>query len=1652
MDEGVPSELPDSLTYSSINQSEVGSSIDLTSEARGYNWIADDEDLYSEGFSESPLEKLRSILKATQGNVSQCEELLNEIASFDEDLSTKCETIAVTNLLPRNSALADAGNFPVISTGVDILVKYGINLIKPKKNPNWRSIKLSNMAFKSRVQPLKGYEDVLRELGYTERNSASFDFLPSRQQPDIDKVAVVTADLLILQKELLQFRNQTHINKERFLKYFSPFQIRDSLGGSLSTAGEGIALEQISNQQNDPPKVGDASKENIQVKTPVPAPRRNIPQVSPREAKPPGQPQPSVKGAPTESPLSTVPLTAPFTDDDDIEIIPSVGQIKHPPSRMVGLGVHGSGENPLTKSGIIHAWQDPPAHLSAEGELAGPKVTPHVPPRDPLSNPIKTQGSTTSGLRTPADFTANPIEGNSRSGKAPSEVSIRRPPQVDRANKPQVGVPLNQQLPQFSPQFDQPHHQGPSTAADFPRYPGGGNSRSQKEPPEVTTKKPPLVDRRNKPQAGFPLKQQQPQLPPQLVQPYSQVSASTTGYRSPTDTPPPLPQKPGVAPRSGSDNSVMNQKPLHTLIGKSVGPPSDEYKPSPSQPQRQLPPGAQPTPFTAAFPSKSPAPGAAHPLQISGHVNSAGHVKQDTPSEIKQQGRRETPTSGGSQSTKMVVSRPQVPLEDCAMCEGKPGIIHCEKCQSARCEACDRRWHSHPKRKAHQTKRLVVEEPEEETAEVEVKKEEECFVCGGRAIFHCITCPNFFCPGCEETFHRLKERQSHERFKIGVAKNTEQDTFLQDPSVTGAKPKTFSPVKAKTEEKKKPVLPPPTREEILQRQHEEVVKKDVEVLEKLEEVSKRCKETMDRALEQQLMQEEKILGNQHLHLMDELEKIGKELVNIRNGNEGEIQARGAGKRADNVYQPSPPTTATFREERHTSPEGHVRDNVRQNTSQRQRRPAVLRRKWVCGHCTYRNENLDDKVCGVCSKTTPDPEIVEEQEEEIECKDEADIRQREAPREMEMYIQQKVEEETFEEAPEEFQQEDDSKKQKEQENLSYRLLFFYSEAQDAGYTLEDVKTAWDIMEREEGELSVNPVQWLDQHLDAQLQMIAVAITKEFCRTYNIDVPDQISDAFSVEEIHKAWWRNDGNKDNTATECLELLHEKVEEMHAAHKHLKKSDLALTLMKSDFNLTQARWKLEEQSSREDARKVQEWMDTMWGPATSTPQAVEEIEKSQLQEKEKKEKIRRMLMAEHDIVWAAVDTVFTLREQQFDLIECIEAVKQADGNLQRAQNYFKECDICYTDFGMHKLVTLPTCQCLVCTECFTQHFTHLAKTTPCMYKFSCPVCDEPDLEHCDPEMYQTYFAYLGTMLRNFLTKQDYEVYESKLATWGLIGDPNFRWCAHRCGAGFINERNQIIKLQCPECRKYQCFSCKKQWFDQHDDISCEEFDAWKRANDPDFQQQGLAAHLKENGINCPKCKMRYELGKGGCMHFKCTQCHFEFCCGCNLPFRHYPACNLQPSCNGKGLHAHHPRDCFYYLRDEESRDLQKLLQKHGVNYNQPTNDFTAAGERPAYCQVTEQHETPDGLEDGICGKPLKDHCGLCENHYKEYLVGLINQHNIDPVDIFGLDSLQATLRRNDKQIPNRAGNEADAAYAARLRQEIKRQLPLRPRNALGI
>lgn len=65
-------------------------------------------------------------------------------------------------------------------------------------------------------------------------------------------------------------------------------------------------------------------------------------------------------------------------------------------------------------------------------------------------------------------------------------------------------------------------------------------------------------------------------------------------------------------------------------------------------------------------------------------------------------------------------------------------------------------------------------------------------------------------------------------------------------------------------------------------------------------------------------------------------------------------------------------------------------------------------------------------------------------------------------------------------------------------------------------------------------------------------------------------------------------------------------------------------------------------------------------------------------------------------------------------------------------------------------------------------------------------------------------------------------------------------------------------------------------------------------------------------------------------------------------LPFTSPPLqlCGKLKSCEKKGLHAHHPRDCLFYLRDFEVEELQDFLRQKKVEFdvNPPREQVKAA------------------------------------------------------------------------------------------------------------
>ncbi|XP_072522881.1 E3 ubiquitin-protein ligase RNF31-like isoform X2 [Salminus brasiliensis] len=411
-----------------------------------------------------------------------------------------------------------------------------------------------------------------------------------------------------------------------------------------------------------------------------------------------------------------------------------------------------------------------------------------------------------------------------------------------------------------------------------------------------------------------------------------------------------------------------------------------------------------------------------------------------------------------------------------------------------------------------------------------------------------------------------------------------------------------------------------------------------------------------------------------------------------------------------------------------------------------------------------------------------------------------------------------------------------------------------------------------------------------------------------------------------------------------------------------------------------------------------------------------------------------RRLLGLYNLPSWGRSQLALTLLQEpnaEYSVEDVIQAVRDHHDKdfINRILN--NECQICFANFPQRKMQTLTFCQCFMCTECFKQHFT-VALRDKHIRDMVCPVCEEPDIN--DPEALQIYFSTLDVQLRVSLEPEVYDLFGKKLMEHTLKKDPKFLWCYH-CTNGFINEKDEF-KVTCQNCHQSFCSKCKKAWEDQHEGLSCNEFQTWKRENDPEYQRQGLAGFLRENGIKCPSCKFQYALAKGGCMHFTCSQCRYEFCCGCNNPY-HKRGCTYA-QCAISGLHAHHPRDCLFYLRDWEPARLQALLQRYRVEFNTQHPDGTASG----LCGVMEQKDGGQ-VFDAPCGIQAKQgHAGLCKKHYQEYLVSLINVHSLDPALLMDENELITACNRHQIH-SNREKDEDTEAYHSRLQQKLM-EIPL--------
>ncbi|XP_008302095.1 E3 ubiquitin-protein ligase RNF31 isoform X2 [Stegastes partitus] len=391
---------------------------------------------------------------------------------------------------------------------------------------------------------------------------------------------------------------------------------------------------------------------------------------------------------------------------------------------------------------------------------------------------------------------------------------------------------------------------------------------------------------------------------------------------------------------------------------------------------------------------------------------------------------------------------------------------------------------------------------------------------------------------------------------------------------------------------------------------------------------------------------------------------------------------------------------------------------------------------------------------------------------------------------------------------------------------------------------------------------------------------------------------------------------------------------------------------------------------------------------------------------------------------------SLMAMEGRSFIPADAMEAV-QLNRDLPSALRFLSHsCPICQEQVSFSKIITMTHCSCFLCQSCFKLFFLAAIKERS-VDQLVCPQCGRPEVRGPGGlEESMDYFSLLDTQIRHFLPPEIHELFQRKLRDRALQEMPNFCWCAH-CSFGMLHEADRL-RMDCPSCKKSTCSKCRSPWFPQHQSLSCEQFRVWKQQNQPDHH----SSPLLYTSIECPNCQLVFSLSRGGCLHFTCSQCGHQFCGGCSQRFTLGSACGFSADCGNKGLHAHHPRNCLYHLRDWSVTRLHLLLQHYRVS---PSWLEPASGSPPdiglaAVCLVLELRDDSSRQEEP-CGRPARpEYKGYCQLHYKERLVELINRCRADPAVLFSPAEMMVELQRWQVAVPTRKPDEPEALYAHRL------------------
>uniref|UniRef100_A0A1E1XGI5 Putative microtubule-associated protein futsch-like isoform x4 n=1 Tax=Amblyomma aureolatum TaxID=187763 RepID=A0A1E1XGI5_9ACAR len=380
-------------------------------------------------------------------------------------------------------------------------------------------------------------------------------------------------------------------------------------------------------------------------------------------------------------------------------------------------------------------------------------------------------------------------------------------------------------------------------------------------------------------------------------------------------------------------------------------------------------------------------------------------------------------------------------------------------------------------------------------------------------------------------------------------------------------------------------------------------------------------------------------------------------------------------------------------------------------------------------------------------------------------------------------------------------------------------------------------------------------------------------------------------------------------------------------------------------------------------------------------------------------------------------------LAKMGFDQDEALWAAKK-EKSIGCALRYlrttsFDECTLCMSrcpeyDLGRNKL---RPCQHAACTGCLRRHFWTGAEKG----ELSCFTCKATIEQHENVSLLKSILG------------GEYDNFDTKLLNRSLERQSEHAYCVNQKCNGRFNVPRNLRRQVCPYCRTIACAECKSKWRKEHEGRSCEEFKKWKAENDPDDPEFKSQALIRKTAMACPRCKTQYFKAKGGCAHFTCGNCKMEFCECCKTEFWRGEACG-RAACKNKGMHGHHPRNCFFYTRDYKQEDLIGLLRNASVVF-----DEEIPGDPTLACSV---NVTNDEFLDSPCGKQVLK-AGKCEHHYKEYLCDSIFVNRVDVLSLMSERMLEEELRKNDKIVPSISAASPEDKLTA-LQQAVAAALPL--------